>query len=301
MGVIDLVKGFITGVLVLVLMAALPSYIIMNAIQSNLLNQNYYETQFEKTGLYIKMHNGLLDIIASQIPKQELSTYGISESDVRSAMSKSITREWVRSEINRNIRNLMWYLNDETKGVNLSISIRPKIAEGIANMITEKIGLSQSAAIAFANELDAVKSIPDPLDMETFAPGTKTALADLKSNILMFKSAISYLLMGIIAIVALLFLLTLNLKEFAKVLGWPVLATGIILAAASFFLPNIIRETVSQMEVASSQQMLTVTNIIDFLSPIFGSILTQAAILIAVGILLVAFSFVYPMVEKKKS
>lgn len=300
MGIMDLLKGFVIGILVLILMAALPAYIIMNAIQSNLLDQKYYEAQFEKTGMYLKIQNGLLNMVASQIPANQLATYGITETDLKNAMSKSITKEWVKGEVDRNIRNLMWYLNDETKGVNLSISLRPKIAEGIANLIEDKIGLSQSAAMSFANELDVVKSIPEPLDVEKFAPGTKQALADLKSNVQMFKNMVSQLFIGILAIVVIIFLLTLNLKDFTKTLGWPLIVTGILISAGSFFLPNVVRDAVSETGVTSSQQLITMTNMIDFLSPIFGSILTQGLIILGAGIVLVAFSFVSPMIEKKE-
>ncbi len=300
MGIMDLLKGFVIGILVLILMAALPAYVIMNAIQSNLLDQKYYEAQFEKTGMYLKIQNGLLNMVASQIPANQLATYGITETDLKNAMSKSITKEWVKGEVDRNIRNLMWYLNDETKGVNLSISLRPKIAEGIANLIEDKIGLSQSAAMSFANELDVVKSIPEPLDVEKFAPGTKQALADLKSNVQMFKNLVSQLSIGILAIVVTVFLLTLNLKDFTKTLGWPLIVTGILISAGSFFLPNVVRDAVSETRVTSSQQLITMTNVIDFLSPIFGSILTQGLIILGAGIVLVAFSFVSPMIEKKE-
>ncbi|MEM4134093.1 MAG: hypothetical protein QXO35_03645 [Candidatus Micrarchaeia archaeon] len=300
MGIIDLLKGFVIGILVLILMAALPSYIVMNAIQSNLLDQKYYETQFEKTGMYIKIQNGLLNMISSQIPASQLAAYGITETDLKNAMSKSITKEWVKGEVDRNIRNLMWYLNDETKGVNLSISLKPKIAEGIANLIVDKIGLSQSAATSLANELDIVKSIPDPIDVEQFAPGTKQALSDLKSNVLMFKSMVSQLFIGILAIVVIIFILTLNLKDFAKTLGWPLLITGILISAGSFLLPNLVKDAVSGTGVTSSQQLITMTNIIDFLSPIFGSILTQGLMIVGAGIILIAFSFIYPMIENKE-
>ncbi|MEM3407964.1 MAG: hypothetical protein QXW80_00860 [Candidatus Micrarchaeia archaeon] len=300
MGIIDLLKGFVIGILVLILMAALPSYIIMNTIQSNLLDQKYYETQFEKTGMYIKIQNGLLNMISSQIPASQLTTYGITETDLKNAMSKSITKEWVKGEVDRNIRNLMWYLNDETKGVNLSISLKPKIAEGIANLIIDKIGLSQSAATSLANELDIVKSIPDPLDVEQVAPGTKQALVDLKNNVLMFKNMVSQLFIVILVIVVIIFILTLNLKDFAKTLGWPLLITGILISAGSFFLPNVVKDAVSGTGVTSSQQLITMTNIIDFLSPIFGSILAQGLMIFGAGIILIAFSFIYPMIEKKE-
>lgn len=298
MGILDLFKGFIIGLLVLLLMGAIPVYIISNAVQSNLLQQSFYETQFEKTGLYIKMHSALLDAVVSQFPSQQLSTYGISQTDLKNALSKSITREWVKNETNRNIRNLLWYLNDETKGVNLSISLKPKVDEGLAILVSEKLGVSQSAALGLVSGFTS--DIPDPLDVEKFAPGTKAALSDLKNGIGTFKSINSQLFIGIIVLLVIIFLLTLKLNEFAKVIGWPFLVSGIILILSSFFLPNIVKDAIAQTGVTESQSTITMTNIIDFLSPIFNSILMQALILTAIGIILIAFSFVYPMIIKEK-
>lgn len=300
MGFLDIIKGFIIGILILILMTALPAYIISNSIQNTLLKYSFYEEQMQKTGIYIKLHGMLLDGIVNQFPESELNKYQITKTDLKNAMSKTITLDWVKNETNKNLKQLLWYLNDETKGVNLSISLRPKIEEGASIILAEKIGVDRGTALTLLKSMGSFDSIPDPIYLENFAPGTTNALKELKENVLMFKSVSGQLFLGIIAILILIFLLTLNLGKFARTVGIPLIVTGIILLAASFLLPNTIKDAVKGTGVTESQNIITITNVMDFISPIFGSIMSQSIILIVVGVILVAFSFVYPMIIKQE-
>jgi len=300
MGLVDILKGFVTGILILILMAALPVYIISNSLQSTVLQQSFYEQQLQETGLYIKLQGLMIDNIVSQFPESELSKYGITKTDVKNAMSKAITVDWVKNETNKNIKQVLWYLNDQTKGVNLSISLRPKVEEGGAILISEKIGVDKDTALTLLKSTVSLDSIPDPITLESVAPGTTNALKGLKENVMMFKSFSGQLLIGIIIILVLIFLLTLSLDKFARTIGIPFIVTGIILFVASFMLPGMVKDAVKGTGMTESQNVITMTNVMDFLSPIFGSIMTQAIILIAAGVILVAFSFVYPMIVKKE-
>jgi len=302
MGIIDMFKGFFVGLLVLMLMAAIPMLIVSNSVKSTLLQPTYYETQFDKAGIYLKLHNAIIDGISQMAPTQQLATYGITQAEFESAMSQSITNAWVKNETNRLIRNLMWYFNDQTQGVNLSISIRPKINEGLAILVSQKLGVSQSSALDLVSTFTT--DVPDPMDMEQFAPGTKAQLANLKDGIKMFVSLSNLLLYAIIGIVIVIFIMNMQLGAFAKTLGWPFIVVGLLMFIGSFVLPNTLVNMISQTGVTESQSLISMTNIVDLLSPIFGSIMVQSLVVLVVGILLIAFSFVYPRIadsgNKKK-
>ncbi|MCS7109645.1 MAG: hypothetical protein NZ903_02515 [Candidatus Micrarchaeota archaeon] len=296
MGFVDIIKGLIVAILVLTLMALLPVYIAMNSVQATLLNQQYYETQFEKIGIYTKLHNSLINGLVENTPSAFLDSYNITKDEMRSAFAKTITKEWVKGEINRNLRNIFWYLNDETKGVNISISLRGKIAEGFARLISEKTGIPSLMALTLIKDSKYIQEIPDPIDIETIAPGTKSALANLKENVMLFKTYHLYITIGIIAILAILFAIIRDIKEFTKVVGWPLLLTGIFLAASSFFVPSLLKEEISKIDLG--QEIISPTNLIDMFSPIFGDVLFQSIILIALAVILIIVSFVYPKKSK---
>lgn len=298
MGVIDFFKGIAIGLLVLLLMAAIPAFIMSNSVKSTLLQQSYYETQFEKAGIYLKLHAQMIDGISGMAPADQLATYGITQQEFKDAMAQSITRDWVKNETNRLIRNLLWYLNDETKGVNLSISIKPKIDEGLAILVSEKLGVSQSSALELVSAFTT--DIPDPADVEQLAPGTKAALANLKGIVGTFVSVTDLMLYAIIVIMALIFVIKMDMEGFAKTLAWPMLVTGMLLFIGSFIIPNMVVSAINQSGITGSQSLITVTNIIELLSPIFGSVMVQSLVVLVLGILLIAFSFVYPRIAEKK-
>lgn len=299
MGMTDMLKGFVVGFLILILMAAMPALIVSNAVKSTLLDQSYYETQFQSAGIYLKLHNAIIDGISGMAPTQQLSTYGITQEEFEAAMSESITNAWVKNETNRLIRNIMWYLNDQTQGVNLSISLRPKINDGLAILVSEKLGVSQDSALGLVSTFTT--DVPDPVDAEQFAPGTKAALANVKSAVGTFVSLSGLLLYVILAIIAAVFVLKMELGAFAKTLAWPFMVTGILLFIGSFILPNMVVNMISQTGVTDSQSLISMTNIVDLLAPIFGSVMVQSLVVLVIGILLIAFSFVYPRIANSGS
>jgi hypothetical protein len=301
MGIIDLVKGFFIAVFVLMLMSAVPMFIMSNSIKSTLLQPSFYQTQLESMNAYQKVQALLLDTASDAFPTDQLSTYGITKTELRTALAKQITKEWVKNESTRMINSLLWYMTDQTKGVNLSVSVRPKVSSALGSLVASKLDVAEPDAIALV-DASLGNSIPDPFDLSTLMPGIKDGLKQAKSYIMMFMQISGMLVIAIVVLLVLIFLFTLDMVKFARTVGWPMLVAGVLLAITSFFMPGTVSDMLKQ--AMPSDSGLSVQTAIDFLRPLFNDILIQSIILIVISVLLVAFSFAYPMIgnggKKKK-
>jgi len=297
MGIIGIIKGLFIALLILMLVTAVPMLIFTNSIKSTLLQQSFYQTQFDDQGIYIKAQGSLLDALADMVPSDTLSTLGATKAELRASMAQSITKDWVKGEMDRLVQNVLWYMKDETKGVNLSVSIRPKIVTGVSQLVATKLGVSASDAESVVGPALA-DSIPDPLDLASLSPQVKPTLAQVKSFVSMFMMVSGIVMIAVASILMLILLLTLDFVKFSRTVGWPMLVTGIGLAVSSFMIPGTLTDLVSKAGVPQANAALTVRNVVDLFRPLFGDVLTQALMLFGVGVLLIAFSFVYPMVMK---
>ena len=295
MGIIGLIKGFFIAVFVLMLVSAVPMFIMTNSIKATLLQPSFYSTQLESMNAYQKVQVLLLDMFTDQVDANSLSMIGATKTELRTALATAITKDWVKNESTRMINSLIWYMTDQTQGVNLSISIRPKATAGLANLAATKLGISASDAESIISA-SVTGSIPDPFDLSTLMPGIKDNLKQAKSIVGTFMSLSGVLLIAIIVLLVLIFLFTLDVVKFARTIGWPMLVTGVLLAIASFLMPGAVAGMLSPMMPSGSA--VTVQTAIDFLKPLFNDILVQSIILVVVSVLLIAFSFVFPMVMK---
>jgi len=301
MGIIGLIKGFFIAVFVLMLMSAVPMFIMSNSIKATLLQPSFYQTQLESMNAYQKVQALLLDTFTGQIDASSLSVIGATKTELRTAMATTITKDWVKNESTRMINSLIWYMTDQTQGVNLSVSIKPKLTAGLAQLAASKLGISASDAEGIISQ-SVTSSIPDPFDLSTLMPGIKGSLKQAKSIVGMFMSLSGVVFIGIIVLLILIFLFTLDMVKFTKTVGIPMLIAGVLLAITSFLMPGTVASMLSPM--MPSGGALTVQTAIDFLRPLFNDILVQSLILVVISVLLVAFSFAYPMIgnegKKKK-
>ncbi|VVB73371.1 Uncharacterised protein [uncultured archaeon] len=295
MDIIGLIKGFFIAIFVLLLMSAVPIFIMSNSVKSTLLQPSFYATQLESMNAYQKAQAAILDFVVNAFPQDQLSTYGITSTELRAAFAKQITKDWIKNESTRLINGLIWYMTDQTQGVNLSISLKPKAVAALSSVVASKLGVSESDASPIIEQ--AIGSqIPDPFDASTLMPGIKDGLKQAKSYVGMFMQFSGIMLIAIIALLVLIFLFTLDMVKFSRTVGWPMLLTGALLAITSFMLPGTVSDMLSSAMPSGSG--LSVQTVIDFLRPLFNDILMQSIILIVVSVLLIAFSFVYPMVMK---
>ena len=295
MGIIGLVKGFFIAVFVLMLMSAVPMFIMSNSIKATLLQPSFYQTQLESMNAYQKVQALLLDTFTGQIDASSLSMIGATKTELRTAMATAITKDWVKNESTRMINSLIWYMTDQTQGVNLSISIKPKLTAGLAQLAASKLGISAGDAEGIIAQ-SITNSIPDPFDLSTLMPGIKDGLKQAKSIVGTFMSLSGVLLIAIIALLVLIFLFTLDMVKFARTIGWPMLVAGVLLAITSFLMPSTVAGMLGPMMPAGGA--LTAQTAIDFLRPLFSDMLVQSIILVVVSVVLIAFSFVLPMVMK---
>jgi hypothetical protein len=295
MGIIDLVKGFFIAVFVLVLMSAVPMLIMSNSIKSTLLQTSFYQTQLEGMNGYQKIQAFMLDMVVRTFPQDQMSMYGITSAELRAAFAKQITKDWVKNESTRMINSLIWYMTDQTQGVNLSVSLKPKAVAALSSLVSSKLNVSESDATPVVEQAIGGQ-IPDPFDLSTLTPGLKNSLKEFKSIATMFMQLSGVLLIAIVVMLVLIFLLTLDVVKFSRTVGWPMLLTGVLLAITSFLMPNTVADMMKPAMPADGS--ITVQTVIDFMRPLFSDMLTQSIILIVISVLLVAFSFVYPMVMK---
>ena len=295
MGIIDLVKGFFIAIFVLVLMSAVPIFIMSNSIKSTLLQPSFYPTQLESMNAYMKMQSFMLDMVVSTFPQDQMSMYGITSTELRAAFAKQITKDWVKNESTRMINSLIWYMTDQTKGVNLSVSLKPKAVAALSGLVSTKLGVSVSDATPVVEQALG-NQIPEPFDLTTLTPGLKNSLKEFKSIVTMFMQFSGWLPIVIVALLVLVFLFTLDMVKFTRTIGWPMLLTGVLLAITSFLMPNTVADMLKPAMPANGT--LTVQTVIEFFRPLFSDILTQSLILIVISVLLLAFSVIYPMVKK---
>jgi len=298
MGIIGLVKGFFIAVFVLMLVSAVPIFIMSNSIKSTLLQTSFYQTQLESMNAYQKVQALLLDTASDAFPTDQLSTYGITKTELRTALAKQITEEWVKNESSRMLNSLLWYMTDQTKAVNLSISVRPKVSSALGSLVASKLGVAEPDAIALV-DAGLGSSIPDPFDLSTLMPGIKDGLKQAKSYIAIFMQISGMLVIVIVVLLVMIFLFTLDVVKFSRTIGWPMLVTGVLLTITSFMLPNTVADMLKQaMPSGGGSTSLSAQTVIEFFHPLFSDILTQSIILVVVSVLLIAFSFVFPMVMK---
>lgn len=299
MAIIDLIKGFITAILVLILIVSVPLLIFSNTIKSTLLQQSFYETQLQSQGGYIQVQAAMLDGITNAFPDSTLNTIGASRAELRDALAQSITVDWVQGEMNGLIQNTLWYLTNQIQADNLSISVRPKIVTGISQLAAVRLNISESDAEAFVGP-EVANNVPDPVDLTAYVPGADSTLAQAKSFVTIFLQVSGLLLMVTIAVLLLILLLTFDPVKFASTVGWPMLVVGVLLTASSFIMPGILVNALSNSGVPQANATITAYNVVDFVRPLFSDITVQSIILVVISALLIAFSFIYPRMSGKK-
>lgn len=143
----------------------------------------------------------------------------------------------------------------------------------------------------------------------------KDQLTPVKEGYSMFALAMQIVPIAIIAIVALMFLITFDVREVAKLVGWPLLVSVLPLVLIAYIGPSALMQSFYESLPSDSMggrippgggpgaiplpsaDILRIAS--GFLDPIFSSILTQSLIVLVIAIVLIALTFVLKKKEAK--
>lgn len=298
MGVVDIIKGLLTALFVMLLMVSLSLFIVSNSIKSTFLQPSFY-SQMDST-VYLGIQSTLLDTVTSAIPQNQLSLLGITSYQVRQALSNQFTVEWVKDETTTLSVSLLGYVTGQTPTYNLTVSVGPQLTAAVSELIS-----NSSAPQAATSQLTSLvgTEVPSQIDLSTL-PGVPNTIENLKSSVTLFLTISTAVLVAIIVLLVLIFLLNMDLSKFAAIIGWPFLTTAIILGVVASVVPSFLSSSLSSelQNIGNGIQIspATVQTMVSVFQPMFANIFVQAVILAIIALLLIIFSFVYPRFRKNK-
>jgi len=326
MGIVDLFKGIALAVLVFLLVTSVPLFILMNTLQGTLFNADYYTAQFDKLDLWTQAQTAGTDLLLQQIKPSLSGTQQLglnfTDAEIKTELKSAFTTDYLRAQVSSLLTRTFSYVKGETPTLSLTLSgVKTKLTTLAVNLLSKKTGLSGDM-IGASVESEISKSVPEPLDLDKMVlqGKAKDQLAPVKDAYSIFALAMLIVPIAIIVIVILISLITFDVREVAKLVGWPLFVSILPLVLIAYIGPSTLMKSFYETLPSDGmggkippggtgsgpgalQQALPSADILrivsGFLDPIFSSILTQAIIVLVIAIVLIALTFVLKKKEAK--
>ena len=147
----------------------------------------------------------------------------ITDAEISAEIRNAFTIDFIKTQVSRLIANVFSYIKGEQSTLDISISgVRNKFTTLMANLLVKKTGLPGEVIESGLSE-EVGKNVPEPLDLDQmiFQGNAKDQLAPLKEGYSLFLLLMLAIPITIVLSIVLIFLITRDVREFAKLVGWP--------------------------------------------------------------------------------
>lgn len=231
----------------------------------------------------------------------------ITDAEISAEIKNAFTTDFIKTQVSRLITNLFSYIKGAQSTLDLSISgIKSKLTTLMTNLFVKKTGLSKDI-VESGLGAEVGKNVPEPLDLDKmlFQGNAKDKLAPLREGYSLFMLLMLAIPITIVLGIVLIFLITRDVREVAKMVGWPLFVSVLPLVLISYlgpsFLSNLYMAVPSGSEAPPPAQIAEVSRVLSGLfEPIFSDLFTKSLIVLVISIILVALTFVLKKKEKEK-
>ncbi len=230
----------------------------------------------------------------------------ITDAEISAEIRNAFTIDFIKTQVSRLIANVFSYIKGEQSTLDISISgVRNKFTTLMANLLVKKTGLPGEVIESGLSE-EVGKNVPEPLDLDQmiFQGNAKDQLAPLKEGYSLFLLLMLAIPITIVLSIVLIFLITRDVREFAKLVGWPLFISILPLFIMAYlgpsFLSNLFIAAPSGSGAPSPAQIAEVSRVLNGLvEPIFSDLFTKSLIVIVISIILIALTFILKKKEAK--
>jgi len=335
MGFVDIIKGLFIAILGILAVFAITLTIYSNTAKGVFFDPNFYFVQFEKADVYRALKTAMISVSVdtvfdkissgqlSQLPPQTVQQLKIG---TKQSLDTSIPLPWIKTQTNNFINNTLRYLKGESSTLNATLSIKeikPQLSAATVSAVTaqvvsvvnisEILGSEAQAQIeeAIKQQVETgINSLPDAVDLNELSNGEliKTAVK-VKPYVTQFFGICNILLIIDIVLLLLIALLTWNVRSAISRIGWCVLIAGVLSLVLAFILPSVAKgmmtNTLAGIETSNAGVSQAVINMVTtiavgILDGYFDAVKGTAAIVVVVGVILVALSFALRFILKER-
>ena len=290
------------------LVAAVPLMILSNTVKGTLLNADFYAKQLDKVDAYSALQSGLIDTFVSQLGGQPLAAgVSISKDQMRSEISAIFTKDWIKNESNKLIRNTLYYLRGDAEGLVLKTSVKPKLAAVVTAFIVKQSPDLPADFVSEQVNTALLKDIPDPYDVTLILGSQRQSFLEqmqtARSYIMSFMGFSALLPIIAIVSVILIFIIVRSISETAKIIGWPLFVSSLPVVIMGYLAPSILTGGLTGVlgspAPSAGQQDQLAGMVAAFIEPIVQELATQYLYLMIISIALIAVSLILPRMSKK--
>ncbi len=297
-----LLKIFSMFLIAILLIGSLLSLVFSASIKSTLLNQRFVEKELEQYNFYPTLRNSI-------IRRDEGRTD--EDKKVEEVIRASISEEWVRVQSNLVLSNFYDYINGKNKDTNLKISfseIKPEIKNNllseIDNLVPPEIKDNPQEVELFKSDFetqiieDIDTKLPDEINLFGDGQNDVQALSTIKNYVYLFNLSFYGLIAFKAFLVVLMVLVLRKAKNIFRFLGGNYLAAGIILFIMNTFTKFSFASGIQKAELPPTLEKEVVLGLF---SDILAPVNMYNIIIVGVGILLLALSFIKFSTKKEQS
>jgi len=298
-------KFFKTFSLILITILFIPTLIFLiftASIKTTLLNQQFMEEEFEKLNVYPNLKNSIVGENENAVGEEKI---------IEEIVRASISEEWLKSQTNLVLSNFYDYINGKIEDPNLKISFSEVKSEIKNNLLNEIDSFVPPEIKDNPQEVEVFKSnfetqiiedidtkLPDEIDLFENDQNDIQALDTLKNYVHLFNLSF-YGLIAFKAFLVLLMVLVLRkAKSIFRFLGGNYLVAGVILFVTNTFTKFSFASGIQKAELPPTLEKEVVLGLF---SDILAPVNMYNIIIVGVGILLLALSFIKFSAKKEQS
>lgn len=281
----------LTLILGLLLFVDLVVVLELHGARQTVMNPAFIESELKRVDIY--------GIAKGEIDKQKdefLADLGPEGERFFKVIDQSLSEDWLNSQVSGMVRKFYSYLRGESEDINLSIpladmksnlkaSLRESVyedrPEGLQALSTQE--LDEYLLLAY----EGVDDLPQEIGIQF---GSLEGLKQIRNMLRGLDLVFYVLILAAVLFALLLAFLHLRVRSIARVLGIPLFLSGVVVIVVSQIAPGLISGPIAGMDLPSAISTDTVLTVVkDFLTG--ANVL--AIVFIAIGAVLIAFSFLY--------
>ncbi len=291
--------------LVLITILFIPTLIFLiftASIKTTLLNHKFVEKELEKLNVYSILKNSIVGENGDATSEDKI---------IEEIVRASISEEWLKSQTDLVLSNFYDYINGKIEDPDLKISfseIKPEIKNNLLNemdnLVPPEIKDNPQEVEAFKSnfETQIIKDIdtklPDEIDLIVDDQNNIQALNTLKNYVHTFNLSFYGLIVFKAFLLIMMVLILRKIKAIFRLLGGNYLVTGIILFLANTFTKFSFVSGIQKAELPSTIEKEVV---LELFSDILAPVNIYNIIIVVIGILLLALSFIKFSAKKEQT
>lgn len=278
---------------------------------NTVLDSSTYKSFLEKSSITSEVQEQLSATVAKQLAEQMGGA--VSEAELKEKLKEVFSEEWMKTEANNLVTELLAYLKGEKEELELNVSIvevKQKLSDLLGEIAKEKA--RQSGLPAEMVNSEQIKQllasqIPDTISLKEMivssSPDALSQLEEAKKMIQLFFTALNGLI--VTAIVLLIFIVLLSFRTLKGLIGWiggTLLASGILALLTAGLIGGMGAVLPASLpnEIPAQAKEAIIELLTGIIGKISNGIILQAGIVAIIGIILLIIWFALPKESQQK-